>query len=79
MCMCDFSFFFFLNLLTRPEYQTHITVRGLTEIAAFDASQGIYEINNRPWKQGEWITRGWDRVHFSVAGVEGRCGWAAAG
>lgn len=66
MCMCDFpSFlFFFFYLLTRPECQTHRTVRGLTEIVAFDASQGIYEINNRHRKQGEWITRGWGCVCF---------------
>lgn len=64
MCMCDFSSFVFFYLLTRPECQTHRTVRGLTEIAAFDASQGIYEINNRHRKQGEWITRGWDCVRF---------------
>lgn len=44
--LCDF-------ILTRLEWQTHRTVRGLTESAAFDASRGIHEINNRQRKSRE--------------------------
>lgn len=58
LCVCV-CVWFFSYLLTRPEWQTHRTVRGLTETAAFDASQGIHEINNRQRKQGNWITTGW--------------------